>query len=249
MEKRKNKPGAGRPKVENLRTMRGLKFSDEEWGIIKEMAAEKGMSPRAFLSSLVGTDNPYMGETENAGGQKEGKMENRFLKIEDWMEVSEMGYWLVDEIIYDPHFIHSGCMVKDRGKYYFMKYCGFNLSTVTPRPHFNDSPVYDREEYNHGFFTRGCEPRTGFKRKELMRAITDDEFNELKNRFSLTEDDISEEFEETNNSMLGPKYEVKFTVKQIRVPAQAAISLEGELGNKGIEAFSANAGRLNIRVR
>ena len=45
--------GAGRPEADDKRTVRGLKFSDDEWETIKEMAAKHGMSARAFLSSLV----------------------------------------------------------------------------------------------------------------------------------------------------------------------------------------------------
>jgi len=51
--KRKNKPGAGRPKTDNLRTLRGLKFNDQEWETIQGLAAQAGMSARAFLTHLV----------------------------------------------------------------------------------------------------------------------------------------------------------------------------------------------------
>jgi len=45
--------GAGRPETENKRIPRGLKFSDEEWNTIKEIAKKQGMSARELLTSLV----------------------------------------------------------------------------------------------------------------------------------------------------------------------------------------------------
>jgi len=47
------RPGAGRPETDDKRTLRGLKFSDDEWNTIREIAEKQGMSARAFLTSLV----------------------------------------------------------------------------------------------------------------------------------------------------------------------------------------------------
>lgn len=55
------------------RILRGLKFSDEEWEIIRETAAQYGMSARAFLASLA----------KGAVKRKEEDMVNRSLKTED----------------------------------------------------------------------------------------------------------------------------------------------------------------------
>ena len=45
--------GSGRPKIELKRKQRALKFYDEEWNLIRQKAAEKNMSPREYLFTLV----------------------------------------------------------------------------------------------------------------------------------------------------------------------------------------------------
>jgi hypothetical protein len=39
--------GAGRPKLEAKRRLRGLKFNDTEWALIQGAAATRGLSARA----------------------------------------------------------------------------------------------------------------------------------------------------------------------------------------------------------
>ena len=51
-----HRPGAGRPKAKDLRKSRGLNFSDQEWEIIKKIAAREGMSAREYISWLVSQD-------------------------------------------------------------------------------------------------------------------------------------------------------------------------------------------------
>jgi len=48
--------GAGRPKLEEKRKQRALKFFDKEWELIKKKAAEKNMPPREYLYWLVERD-------------------------------------------------------------------------------------------------------------------------------------------------------------------------------------------------
>lgn len=176
-------------------------------------------------------------------------MENKFLNIENWMEKSETENWLIDELIFDPHFETSGCIVKDREQFYFVRYGGFSAkNTASPLPHYVNSPVYDRAKYNHQFFMIGVEPRSGFKPAELGRPINPDEFAELKSRLELTDDDISGDFEDTIGGLYGPKSAVSVTVKQIKLTGNP-IPLESELKGKGIEAYAPNGGRLNIRVK
>jgi uncharacterized Zn ribbon protein len=193
------------------------------------------------------------GKNKPPGGEaKELKMENKFLKIEDWMETSEGGDWLIDELILDPHYDNSGCIVKDRETFYFLAYRQISENVkneVKPLPYYKASKVSAKTKFNNDdYFLRGLEPRSGFKPVETGRAITPDEFSEIENRLQLTEDDISEEFEDTKGHMLGPKNQVNVIVKQIKVDGKA-IGLERELQNKGIEAFSGSPGRLNIRVK
>ncbi|MDR0411148.1 MAG: hypothetical protein LBH75_04155 [Treponema sp.] len=48
--------GAGRPKSDNPRKMRGLKFNDEEWAVITAKAKAQGLSVRKYLYSLAKRD-------------------------------------------------------------------------------------------------------------------------------------------------------------------------------------------------
>jgi len=238
------RPGAGRPEADDKRTLRGLKFSDDEWNTIKEIAETQGMSTRAFLSSLVENE-------KDAVRRKDENMGNKSLKIEDWMELSEMGYWIVDELILDPHYESTACIVKDKGAYYMIQYRGLgNPSDVIPLPNYKPSPAYERPEYNHDYMIRGLEPRQGFKPIQIGRAITSEEWNTLVSSQALTEDDISDEFEDVYGDIYGPKTRVVITVRQIKCKANGDnIPLSRELQDKGIQASAPTAGRVNIRVK
>ena len=48
--------GAGRPKVERKRKGRLVYFHDEEWEMVKEKAAQRGMSTREYLNFLAEND-------------------------------------------------------------------------------------------------------------------------------------------------------------------------------------------------
>jgi len=50
--------GAGRPKSETARESRHIKFSDEEWDMIKQKAARRGLSLREYIHLLAESDNP-----------------------------------------------------------------------------------------------------------------------------------------------------------------------------------------------
>jgi hypothetical protein len=49
--------GAGRPKADRKRESRHIKLFDEEWSLIRENAAKKGMSPREYIYKLVENDS------------------------------------------------------------------------------------------------------------------------------------------------------------------------------------------------
>jgi len=49
--------GAGRPKAERKRESRHIKMFDEEWDMVKEKAAQRGMSMREYLHFLAENDN------------------------------------------------------------------------------------------------------------------------------------------------------------------------------------------------
>ena len=101
-------------------------------------------------------------------------------------------------------------------------------------------------QYNYIFLD--CVPRGGFV-IPLGRAITEEELSELKERFNLTEDNITSEFETSVGAIYGEKAKKTYTAIQIKVNADEAISLESELQQKGIEARNGSPERVNIRVK
>ena len=101
-------------------------------------------------------------------------------------------------------------------------------------------------QYNYIFLD--CVPRGGFV-IPLGRAITEEELSELKERFNLTEDNMTSEFETSVGAIYGKKAKKTYTAIQIKVNADEAISLESELQEKGIEARNGSPERVNIRVK
>ena len=97
------------------------------------------------------------------------------------------------------------------------------------------------------YVTKELEKKSGYEIK-VGRAITDEEVDELKQKFNLTEDDISEPFKLKKGAIFGEKYEIKYTCLQIQLDNKDAIEMEQKLKEKGIEAANIAADRLNIRI-
>lgn len=106
----------------------------------------------------------------------------------------------------------------------------------------------DESDFNYKFVWKNLAPRGGFV-VTLRRAITDEEFEALKEKYNLTPNDITEPFIDTAGEIYGKKATRTFTAIQIRVNAGEAIPLEHELRDKGIEAFNGSPGRVNIRIK
>jgi hypothetical protein len=104
-----------------------------------------------------------------------------------------------------------------------------------------------RELLDYEYVTKELEKKSGYEIK-VGRAITDEEFDELKQKFNLTEDDISEPFEFKKGAIFGEKYEIKYTCLQIQLDNKDAMEMEQKLKEKGIEAANIAADRLNIRI-
>lgn len=113
----------------------------------------------------------------------------------------------------------------------------------TVKNHSNISEFMDYE-----YIMYGLEKRSGYNVK-LGRAITEQEWEELKQRLQLSDDDISEPFSDVKGDIYGEKYRKEFTSVQIAVEIQDALSLERKLRDKGIEATNGSVGRLNIRIK
>ena len=104
-----------------------------------------------------------------------------------------------------------------------------------------------REIPNYRYATLGVEKRTGHDVK-IGRAISEKEFEDLKKSLKLTEDDISEPFEEVKGSVYGERSEKRFMSIQIKVDDLKTLEVEKALRKKGIEASGITSGRINIRV-
>jgi hypothetical protein len=90
-------------------------------------------------------------------------------------------------------------------------------------------------------------PRNGFKPLDLGRFATKAEFTEIVTTYGLTEDDISDEFEQIVGEVYGPAVKQTIKVRQLRIEGNA-IPAESAIQNRGIYAQSNDAGRIDIRV-
>lgn len=95
------------------------------------------------------------------------------------------------------------------------------------------------------YVSNNCVPRNGFT-IPLGRAITKEEFDELVEHYHLTEEDITEPFEDTLGGIYGEEYMVSY--KAIQIAVQGAIALTRKLRDKGIEASNGSHCRVNIRI-
>ena len=106
----------------------------------------------------------------------------------------------------------------------------------------------ERRELNQSeYITNGCAPRGGFK-VELGRAIKSEEFDNLKVKYNISDNDVSGEYIDTVGTLYG-KYAKEYTAIQVRLDGENPISVAEELSDKGIQAFAGNADRITIRVR
>lgn len=160
-------------------------------------------------------------------------------------EYDDEGRLIVDGLYDDPHY-PNGYVIDIQGDYYILPVGRIaepiesKLSPILRKvsPKAEKVPQYVYTWYK-------IVPRDGFD-VEIGRAITESEFDELKSRCNLTDDDISSEFVEKVGGIYG-KYAKTYTAVQIHV--NNAIEIERELRDKGIEVGNVAAGRVNIRVK
>lgn len=100
-----------------------------------------------------------------------------------------------------------------------------------------------------GYCVYSMIPRDGIE-VDVGDPISEDDWEELKLRLKLTENDISDEFEAVRGALYGKKYAKTMTCRQIALRNnENPISIESELREKGIEAAAINFDRVNIRVK
>ncbi len=166
-------------------------------------------------------------------------------------EINDKNKLIVDTLFTDPRY--SGYIIEVNKNFFLINsFINCNdgkdvVKLLKPLPRYNrPESAYDCAEYSYLF--GHLIPRTGFNVK-IGRAITIEEFEELKKQYSLTEDKISGEFIDVRGNIFGEPYKKTFTSIQIQVGDDKAIPLEAELHNKGIEASNINVGRINIRIK
>lgn len=175
------------------------------------------------------------------------------LMIDTDFEFNEDGKLIVDGLYYDKR-LPNNFVAEIDGEYFLTPSLAVFAATKDSksiqeqlRPMATKVAVSAMPLGEYVYPMLNCVPRQGFT-IELLRAITAEEFEELVNRFNLTEEDISGEFVSEKGGFYGKSAKKTFTAKQIRVENGQAIPLEEELRNKGIEAANIAPGRVNIRV-
>ena len=152
------------------------------------------------------------------------------------------GALMVDAIYFDPQ--GHGYLIRIDDAYYV---CPFRLNTMDKPPQKQDLRMSlksygDLEEVpDYVYMMCFCERKSGYEVK-IGRAITSEELEEL----HISPEDMTEPFMDTKGDIYGPKYRKEFKVVQVK--CNFALALERELKDKGIEAASTSAGRINIRI-
>lgn len=219
------------------------------------------------LASLIGTQKQYISSLET-GNRDISKIrtdtmericlalgcETKDLFSTTAFEYNEDGKLIVDNLYLDSR-LPNNYIIEIEDEYFIapnlVAYKTKKSSEKTSgmlRPMFGKLSNNAMELDNYMYVLLDCVPRKGFEVK-LGRAITEQEFSELKERFNLNEDSMTSEFETSTGNLLGKSATKYFTAIQIKVDENEAISLQNELQSKGIEAINCNVGLVNIRVK
>lgn len=156
---------------------------------------------------------------------------------------------IVDEFIYDPS-LPNACVIRINDKYYMINNSdtrNIPIKETSIRPYKKKVSInWLRMNEDYQFLMAGMIPRGGFN-VSAGRPITSEELKELCEKYGLTDDEISKEFESRIGSIYGP-YSKDIKSIQIKVSGDKAILLETNLKEKGIEAANVAQGRVNIRT-
>lgn len=233
---------------------------------LKELRSKRGLTQEQ-LANLVGTTKQYISMLES-GNRDISKVRMEIVNqicsvlgcgIDDIFSTAEFefnneGKLIVDNIYLDDRFPNN--FIIEINNSYFIAPNNVVYGNRAPSLKISDmlKPMYGRLEddamelWDYMYVFLDCVPRKGFNVK-LGRAITENEFLELKERFNLNESNTTSEFETSKGSFYGKSATKYYTAIQIKVDSDKAIPLEYELKNKGIEADNCNVGLVNIRVK
>lgn len=227
---------------------------------LKELRTEAGLT-QAELAERMGTSKQYISQLET------GLRDIKQIRTDTMMRLCDVlgctpenlivnttfayddeGRLIVDKIFTDPSY-PSGYIVSIDGEYFALN---FGITSDKPtgdllKPIKKAPTERAGEIAQHHYVLLKCVPKDGFDVK-VGRAITDQEFKDLKDKYGLTERDISGEFVDVIGGIYGDKYKKSFTVVQVKIKFKA-IAAESELRAKGIQAYSGAPDRLNIRIK
>lgn len=215
--------GGRKPKGNESKTKTmSIVGTESEIDKIKEMAALTDCSISKFV-------------IEEVMNFKEQKM-----NLKDF-EKNEKGQVIVDNMYSFPN-LPMNYVVEIKGEFYII----YNGGTLKPISKMYAEKVNKEVCPDHLFILNNLYKRSGFE-VSLGRAITAEEFEEIKKQYHLTEDDITEPFDETKGEIYGEQN--KKTFKAVQICVDNPIELERKLRDeKNIEAFSGSPGRIIIRI-
>lgn len=144
-------------------------------------------------------------------------------------------------------------MIEINGVYYLISWYSAKVNPESMRKVASQEWAKQRVKYaseipEYMYPLMGLEKKSGYT-IQIGRAITEKEFAELKEQLELSEDKITEPFEDSTGKIYGEKWEKIFTSVQIVVPAAKALAIEEKLKKNGIEAFCGAPGRVSIRIK
>ena len=229
---------------------------------LKEVRIQAGMTQEQLAES-IGTSKAYISQLENGARNIDTIRQSTMSKLcaalncnqKDLIapiefKYDEDGKLIIDSAWHDPHFptgyvliINDAAYLLPMGRNYKS---GVDAVKVMHLLRFYTKG--DRAEkikaYEYPFIP--CVPKSGFDIR-LGRAITEEELDDIRKEYSITDDDISGKFDDVKGRIYG-KYAKTYTCVQVRVDNNKAISLEERLLKMGIEAGNIAPGRVNIRV-
>ena len=229
---------------------------------LKEVRTQAGMTQEQLAES-IGTSKAYISQLENGTRNIDTIRQSTMSKLcaalncnpEDLIvptkfQYDEDGKLIIDSAWHDPHF-PTGYVLLIDGDAYLLPMGRNYKSGVDAVKVMHLLRFYtkgDRAEkikaYEYPFIP--CVPKSGFDIR-LGRAITEEELDDIRKEYSITDDDISGKFDDVKGRIYG-KYAKTYTCVQVRVDNNKAISLEERLLKMGIEAGNIAPGRVNIRV-
>lgn len=219
------------------------------------------------LAELIGTKKQYVSSLET-GARNISKIradtmericsvlncDSKDLFVTTHFEFNNDGKMIIDGLYYDKRMINN--YIIDIGGEYFIAPNNVIYKNRKHEETLSDmlKPMFGRLEDNamelddYMYVFLDCVPRRGFDVK-LGRAITEQEFGELRERFNLDESNTTSEFETSKGGFYGKSAEKYFTAVQIKISAEEAFSLQRELNEKGIEASNGSPEKVTIRVK